>query len=165
MRTIACIVAAGVAALTAAAGLGCQGSDRPRQITGEPAGAPTAPSAAPAAPSAAAPAAPAAPAPAPPGAATGSAGAPLPPAYADDVAKLCDVVRLSGAESESPGDRRVPIANWLAANLTTAESRQFLARIQPLDGAQKADALDAEARRVGLTGCALAAEWRAPPMQ
>jgi hypothetical protein len=92
------------------------------------------------------------------------AGAAAPPqAYAGDIEKLCDVVRLSGADADPDVDRRLPIVNWLAANLTTHESRQFLARIQPLVGEQKADALDAEARRVGLSGCALAAEWRQPP--
>ena len=36
----------------------------------------------------------------------------------------------------------------------------FGTRIQPLTGNDKADALEAEARRVGHDGCALAAEWR-----
>ena len=141
MKTIACLAAA----LAAAAGIGCRGSDPPRRRADDPAAA------------------------APPAATAPTtqhgtaAGAPPAQAYAGDIAKLCDVVRLSGAEAESPQDRRVPIANWLAANLSTTESRQFLAQIQPLDGAAKADALDAEARRVGLPGCALAAEWRSPP--
>ena len=146
MKTIACLAAA-LAALAAAAGVGCQGSDPPRPSAGDR-------------PAATAPAAPAAPAPA---AAAAPAALPSSKEYAGDIEKLCDVVRLSGAEAESPADRRLPVANWLAANLTTTESRQFLAQIQPLGGAQKADALDAEARRVGLPGCALAAEWRAPP--
>jgi hypothetical protein len=83
--------------------------------------------------------------------------------YAGDIQKLCDVVQLSGVAGNPAEDRRLPIANWLAANLTTGESRQFLARIQPLVGNDKADALEAEARRVGLPGCALAAEWRTAP--
>jgi len=137
MQTTACLAAA----LAASLGLGCRGSDPPKPSTGDP----------PAAPAAVAPAPPATPGP--------------PPAaeYASDIAKLCDVVRLSGAAGDPSGDRRLPIANWLAANLTTAESRQFLARIQPLVGDQKADALEAEARRVGLPACSLAAEWRSPP--
>jgi hypothetical protein len=159
MKTIACLAAA----LAASVGLGCRGSDPRPGASDPPTTAPAAP--APAAPPAPAPAA-SAPAPSPDPAPTAPAdpapGAP-PKAYAGDIQKLCDVVRLSGAETESPDDRRLPIATWLAANLTTAESRQFLARIQPLGGVDKADALDAEARRVGLAGCALAAEWRAPP--
>lgn len=82
--------------------------------------------------------------------------------YAGDIDKLCNVVVLAKADQVPSGERALPIANWLAANLTTPESRQFLVKIQPLVGTAKADALDAEARRVGLTGCALAAEWRAP---
>ncbi|MBA3391901.1 MAG: hypothetical protein H0T89_04610 [Deltaproteobacteria bacterium] len=82
--------------------------------------------------------------------------------YADDIRKLCGVMSLSGAEQVPAGERALPIANWLAANLETAESRKFLVAIQPLVGEPKAAALDAEAKRVGLPGCALAAEWRVP---
>lgn len=82
--------------------------------------------------------------------------------YTSDIEKICDVV--SRSETTGMGDERmVLIANWLAANLETQEARDFLVKIQPLVGAEKADALDAEAKRVGLTGCALAAEWRAAP--
>jgi hypothetical protein len=132
-----------LAALAASAGFGCDRSDPSKPPRpGDPP------------PASSAPAQPAASAPRP-------AAAP-PPAYAGDIEKLCDVVRRSGVAGDPAEDRRLPIANWLAANLTTAESRQFLARIQPLVGDQKADALEAEARRVGLSGCALAAEWRSP---
>lgn len=150
MKTIARLAAA-VAVVVAAApvGLGCRGSDPP-QVSADP---PRTASADP--PSARV----VDPKPAPPAAAAAAASKD----YAGDIAKLCEVVQLSGAEAESPDDRRLPIANWLAANLTTSESRQFLAQIQPLVGDRKADALDAEARRVGLAACSLAAEWRAPP--
>lgn len=81
-------------------------------------------------------------------------------AYAKDIEALCDVI----ARADAPDDdaRTLIVANWLAANLTTPESRQFLIKIQPLGGNDKAAALEAEAKRVGLTGCALAAEWRTP---
>jgi hypothetical protein len=158
MKKIACLAAA----LAASLGLGCRGADLPKPRAGDPSAAPASAAAAPVAP-AIAPAAPAAAAAAAPAAAPAAPG-PRPPAeYAGDIEKLCDVVRLSGAASDPSGDRRLPIANWLAANLTTTESRQFLARIQPLVGDQKADALEAEARRVGLSACSLAAEWRSPP--
>jgi hypothetical protein len=88
------------------------------------------------------------------------AEAPVTPGYAQDIEKLCDAVKRSGADQLPAGERVMPIANWLAANLTTSESRAFLIRIQPLTGNAKADALEAEARRVGHDGCALAAEWR-----
>ena len=164
MRTI--LFAAALAALAASVALGCQGGGPSKPSAGDPpagAAAPPqaqAPSAAPTETQA-----PPAASPTPPPAAPAGAAAAAPPskAYAGDIEKLCDVVRLSGAEHESPEDRRLPIANWLAANLTTTESRQFLARIQPLVGEQKADALEAEARRVGLSSCSLAAEWRLPP--
>ncbi len=83
-------------------------------------------------------------------------------AYADDVRRLCGVISLSGADQVPAGERALPIANWLAANLKTAESRKFLVAIQPLVGEPKAAALEAEAKRVGLPGCALATEWRVP---
>jgi hypothetical protein len=137
------------AVLAASHGLGCQGSSS-KPSAGDPAAAPAASASAPSAPPPAAPSA------------TPPAGAPAAKAYADDIKKLCDVVKLSGAESYPADERMLPIANWLAANLATPESRQFLVRIQPLVGEPKAEALEAEARRTGLSGCALATEWRAP---
>ena len=80
--------------------------------------------------------------------------------YAKDIEALCDVIKRSAAPDDD--SRTMLIANWLAANLTTSESRKFLVKIQPLVGNDKAAALEAEAKRVGLTGCALAAEWRRP---
>jgi hypothetical protein len=95
----------------------------------------------------------------------GAPGAVVAPAditkdYAGDIEKLCDVIRLSGAPDDDA--QTLTTANWLAANLTTQESRKFLISIQPLVGGAKADALDAEAKRVGLPGCALSALWRKP---
>lgn len=90
-----------------------------------------------------------------------AAGATPSTEYASDIAKLCDAVTLAGAtDAPSQSDRNVLVANWLAKNLATAESRQFLVRIQPLVGDEKASALEDEAARVGLAGCALAAAWR-----
>jgi hypothetical protein len=80
--------------------------------------------------------------------------------YAADIAALCDCVKRSGAADDD--SRALTIANWLSANLKTPESRKFLVQIQPLAPEPKATALEAEARRVGLPGCALAAEWRTP---
>jgi hypothetical protein len=145
---ITCLAAttAALAGLAVSVGLGCRGDGSPKPSASEPP------------PPATQPPQPAAQLPQP-----AAPTAPPSAAYARDIEKLCDVVRLSGAERESPEDRRLPIANWLAANLTTAESRKFLVQIQPLGGDRKADALEAEARRVGLSGCNLAAEWRSPP--
>ena len=80
--------------------------------------------------------------------------------YARDVEKLCDVVARSGAVSHDGNDRVFLVASWLGENLETADARSLLARIQPLEGEAKAEALEREARRVGLAGCALAGEWR-----
>lgn len=83
--------------------------------------------------------------------------------YANDIAALCESVTRSGADKVDEDARSLTIANWLGANLKSPESRQFLVKIQPLVGEAKATALDNEAKRVGLSGCALAAEWRTPP--
>lgn len=99
-----------------------------------------------------------APAPAPvtePGSAAGSATG-----YTGDIEKICDVVARSGTAEAASDERILLVANWLSANLETQEARDFLVHIQPLVGDDKARALDAEAKRVGLAGCALAAEWR-----
>lgn len=80
--------------------------------------------------------------------------------YAKDIAALCDSVIRSGADKIEPEAKTLTIANWLAANLTTPESRKFLVEIQPLVGEAKAVALDTEAKHVGLSACALSAEWR-----
>jgi hypothetical protein len=80
--------------------------------------------------------------------------------YTSDIDNLCNVMERSGAAGKS--DRMFVSATWLGQHTTTQDGRKFLARIQTLDGAAKADALDAEARRLGLPGCPLAADWRAP---
>jgi len=80
--------------------------------------------------------------------------------YSHDIEKLCNVSALSGADPGDPVGRMVTTSKWLAANLETPESRTFMVAIQPLEGAQKADALDAEAHKLGLASCPLAAEWR-----
>src|SRR5690242_7811067 len=63
--------------------------------------------------------------------------------YAKDIEALCDVVARSGAAADD--SQTLLIANWLAANLTTQDSRKFLIKIQPLVGDQKAAALETEA--------------------
>jgi len=81
-------------------------------------------------------------------------------AYKQDIANLCDVVHLSGADQLPEGDRNPTIAMWLGPHITTEPGHQFLVAIQPLVGMPKAAALDTEAKRVGLDGCALADLWR-----
>jgi hypothetical protein len=79
--------------------------------------------------------------------------------YRQDLATLCDVVELSDAKQAPSEERSLIIAMWLGPHIKTKEAHDFLARIQPLTGEIKARALEEEARRVGLGGCALAAEW------
>ncbi len=96
---------------------------------------------------------------------SGSAAAPTTQAEGDyraDIEALCDVIARSNSSDLQGANRRYQVAVWLGANLHTDEARAFLAKIQPLQGAAKADALDDEARKVGLSNCTLAGEWRAP---
>ena len=82
--------------------------------------------------------------------------------YRADIATLCDVVHLSGADQQ-PKDERWPIiAMYLGPHLATPQAHEFLVAIQPLHGEPKAVALETEAKRVGLAKCELANEWRAP---
>jgi hypothetical protein len=90
------------------------------------------------------------------------AGSAVPETYRDDIARLCNVVALSGADQLPADARALAIAQWLPEHLATDQAHAYLVKIQPLAGEPKAAALDAEARRVGLGGCALATEWRAP---
>jgi hypothetical protein len=86
--------------------------------------------------------------------------APTTAPYARDIERLCNVIVRSGADKVPTSERALPIANWLADNLETSQSRTFLVHIQPLEGEAKARALDEEARRVGVGECPLSAEWR-----
>jgi hypothetical protein len=81
------------------------------------------------------------------------------PEYTQDITNLCDVVHLSGADQLPPADRTPTIAMWLGPHIKTDAGHEFLVAIQPLAGDAKVAALEHEARRVGLAGCALAAEW------
>ena len=84
----------------------------------------------------------------------------LTPEYRKDITTLCDVIHLSGADQLPEAERWPAIAMWLGPHIATEEGRGFLVAIQPLTGEPKAQALDAEAHRVGLATCALSAEWR-----
>ncbi len=82
------------------------------------------------------------------------------PPYTEDFRKLCDSMSLSGADKMEKLERVGPHAKWLAENLTTKDAQTFLINMNQLPKEQRADALEAEAKRVGLPGCALAAEFR-----
>lgn len=91
---------------------------------------------------------------------SGSSAPPVSEAYRQDITRLCDVVVQSGADQQPAGERALTVASWLAAHIETQDAHDYLIQIQPLTGEPKAAALEAEAQRVGLTSCALAAEWR-----
>jgi hypothetical protein len=93
----------------------------------------------------------------------GATTAAVPEPYRADIESLCDVIARSGADQPGAGGRAYATAMWLAANLKTQEAKDYMIRIQPLTGEPKAAALEAEARRVGLSRCALADEWRLGP--
>jgi len=82
-------------------------------------------------------------------------------AYRADIASLCDSMKLSGADQMQGDDQRIPTqAMWLGDHVKTPEGRAFMVSLNKLGDAQHAKALDDEAHRVGLAGCALSAEWR-----
>lgn len=81
-------------------------------------------------------------------------------AYRADITTLCDVIRLSGAADKPKDERWAIVAMYLGPQIKTSEGRDFLVAIQPLEGEVKALALETEAKRVGLTTCELANEWR-----
>jgi hypothetical protein len=97
----------------------------------------------------------------PPAPSPSTAPAAVTDAYRTDIEVLCDVVRQSGADQAPAGDRAMLVAMWLPSHLQTSAAHDYLVAIQPLEGERKAQALEAEAHRVGLPACALAAEWRA----
>lgn len=85
----------------------------------------------------------------------------VPAGYRADIENLCDAVARSGADQRPAEEHALVIASWLASHLTTEDAHHYLVQIQPLGGDAKAAALEAEAQRVGLPRCALAAVWRA----
>lgn len=84
------------------------------------------------------------------------------PAYARDVDRICNVVERAGAAGTDLNDRTYLTATWLGSNLESTAGRALLTALQPLSARDKANALETEARRAGLPGCPLAADWRSP---
>lgn len=89
---------------------------------------------------------------------SGSERPAVPAPYRRDIERVCDVVARSGAEHD-PSPILV-MAEWLGANLETTEGHDFLVAFQGTPDDAKAKLLLDEARRVGLSGCALAAKWQ-----
>jgi hypothetical protein len=77
-----------------------------------------------------------------------------------DVERICNVLTYAGVADKSANQQLDAILEWLPRNIESEAGREFLGSIGNLEGTAKADALDAGARKVGLQGCPLAAEWR-----
>ena len=80
--------------------------------------------------------------------------------YAKDIDALCNSMVNSGASEQPDGARQLMVAQYLGKAIQTDAAHNFLVGIQPLQGAAKSEALNAEATRVGLHGCPLANEWQ-----
>jgi hypothetical protein len=79
-----------------------------------------------------------------------------------DVHRICNAVELSGVDRE-PTNRQLFIAQWLGANIESVDGRNFLVSLARVEGEAKVKVLEDQARRVGLSGCPLAAEWKPKP--
>jgi hypothetical protein len=79
--------------------------------------------------------------------------------YHADIAKICDVEKLSGAEADETSARSIVAAEWLGRNLTTDQARDLLARLAQLAPEPKAKALRDEAEKAGLEACPTALAW------
>lgn len=77
-----------------------------------------------------------------------------------DLDRICNVVERSGAAALPEGEQVMATLQWLPANIESESGREFLASIAHLEGDAKADALDAGARRAGLSDCPTALLWR-----
>ena len=82
-----------------------------------------------------------------------------PSEYHADVARICDVEKLSGADAEETTARSIIAAEWLGRNIETQEARDLLAKVATLPAAEKARTLRAEAQSAGLDDCPTAAAW------
>ncbi len=81
--------------------------------------------------------------------------------YAADIEQICDAEERSGALDQDPSVRSVQVAAWLADHLVTDQSRQLLGRLATLSPADKATALAAEAKKLGISPCPMAQVWSA----
>lgn len=79
-----------------------------------------------------------------------------------DVERVCNVLAYAGVTDKTPNEQLNAILEWLPQNIESEDGRNFLGSIAELQGNAKADALDAGAKKVGLSDCPLAASWRQP---
>lgn len=77
-----------------------------------------------------------------------------------DLERICNVLTYTGTVGKTGNDQLAAILDWLPRNIESEDGREFLGSIAELQGNAKADALEAGASKVGLTGCELATIWR-----
>jgi hypothetical protein len=87
-------------------------------------------------------------------------GMPITAGYRADIADLCNVMHLSGADEQSPDERVYTTAHWLGNNLETQQGRDFLVTFTQAADEDKPAVLLAEAKRVKIDHCPLADYWR-----
>lgn len=80
-----------------------------------------------------------------------------------DIERVCNVLTYAGVTDKSANEQLNAILEWLPQNIESEDGRNFLGSIAELQGNAKADALEAGAKKVGLSGCPLAASWRQQP--
>jgi hypothetical protein len=78
-------------------------------------------------------------------------------AYRRDVERICNVLALSGADQRPAEEWLWTTSSWLGDNVVTDDGRAFMIAFKQAPA--PAQALRAEAGRVGLDGCPLADWW------
>lgn len=81
--------------------------------------------------------------------------------YTLDIEQICHAEERSGALEQDPSVRSVQVAAWLANHLVTDQSRLLLGKLAALAPADKATALAAEAKKVGVAPCPMVQVWSA----
>ena len=88
---------------------------------------------------------------------------PITAGYRADIADLCNVMHLSGADERPEEERVFTTAQWLGNNLETQEGRDFLVTFTQAPDKDKPAVLLAEAKRVRVEHCPLADYWKGKP--
>lgn len=83
------------------------------------------------------------------------------PPYAQDIERICFAEERSGALEQEPGRRSLVVAHWLGNALKTDESRVLLGRLARMPPRDKSAVLRAEASKLGIERCPMAAVWSA----
>ena len=82
--------------------------------------------------------------------------------FGRDMDRICNALEQSGASKEPKGAHQLMVAQWISANLESAEGRKFLGGVARLDGAAKGKALEEQAAKLGVAPCPIADAWKTP---